>query len=425
MANLPIDMELKQASSQRTYTRTLSPQPQLTPCEQLKFNKAQLAKMEAFRKCKQACVDTLRQMPDHYLDEPFYVRALTELQDIEETMALAVSDIDSYDPCTIPGCPLHKKTPTSSPTKLTQITPKSNNQINNPGKRKDISSFEYPPLRKTVIKIVLDFPANEEINLSPNKYALPQKVNLINLENPGSTANETNSSSPRMEAKNTGSNNSTNQSTAQNPLPPPVMLFVEENYKTEMAAITKAFPKIRSRLTGDFLKLYTDSFEECREVVQLLKKLKFQFYTIKAKAEHPIKVVIKGIPRTTKPEEIKEDLELLGYTPEKVNQLVGRKTKRTLPTYLITLPRNLDNLKIFDLKTLSYLSIRVEGFNGKGVTQSYTCNNFNHSSENCHLNPRCLKCGENHLTRECPIKRPNNAANDNALSHAVVANSLQ
>ncbi|GFS94961.1 nucleic-acid-binding protein from transposon X-element [Trichonephila clavipes] len=172
-----------------------------------------------------------------------------------------------------------------------------------------------------------------------------------------------------------------------------------------MAVITKKFPKIRSRLTGDFLKLYTDTAEERRTAVQFLREHKFQFYTIKSKAERPIKVVIKGLPRTTNPEEIKEDLELLGYTPDRVNQLVGRKTKRALPIFLITLPRNLDNLKIFDLKTLSYLSIRVEGYNGKGVTQCYTCNNFNHTSENCFLNPRWLKCGENHITRDCPIKQ--------------------
>ncbi|GFX72000.1 hypothetical protein TNCV_3331041 [Trichonephila clavipes] len=158
-------------------------------------------------------------------------------------MAIVVSDIDSYVPCKIPGCPHHEKTPTSSSTKLTQTTPESNNQLNNPGKRKDNSSFEYAPLRKTVRKIVLDFPANEEINLSPNKYALPQKVNLNNLESPGSTAIEKNPSPPRIETRNTESNNSTNQSTAQNPLPPPVMLFIEENYKTQMAAITKIIPK--------------------------------------------------------------------------------------------------------------------------------------------------------------------------------------
>ncbi|GFX02805.1 hypothetical protein TNCV_4437871 [Trichonephila clavipes] len=217
--------------------------------------------MEAFRKCEQACVDTLRQMPDHYPDEPFYRRALTELQDIEETMAIAVSDIDSYDPCTIPGCPHHEKTPSNSPIKFTQTTPKN-------------------------------FHDNEEINLSPNKFELPKTFNSNNLENPGSPVIEMNPTSPRTENRNIESNNSTNQSTTQNPLPPPIMLFVEENYKTQMAAITKVFPKIRSRLTGDILKLYTDTPEERRLVVQLLKKLKFQFYTIKAKADRPIKVCV-------------------------------------------------------------------------------------------------------------------------------------
>ncbi|GFX28910.1 hypothetical protein TNCV_4251491 [Trichonephila clavipes] len=38
MANLPTDMELEQAESQRNATRT--PSPQLTPCEQLKYSKA-------------------------------------------------------------------------------------------------------------------------------------------------------------------------------------------------------------------------------------------------------------------------------------------------------------------------------------------------------------------------------------------------
>ncbi|GFW18049.1 hypothetical protein TNCV_2281531 [Trichonephila clavipes] len=196
MANLPTVMELEQVSTQRTLSRTPSPQSQLTPCEQLKFNKAQLAKMEVFRKCKQTCVDTLRQMPDHYPDEPFYRRALTELQDIEETMAIAVSDIDSYDPCTIPGCSHHEKAPSNSPIKFTQTTPKSNAQNINPCKRKDNSNFEYPPQRKTTRKIVLDFPTNEEINLSPNKFELPQRFNSNNLENPGSPVIEKNPTSP-------------------------------------------------------------------------------------------------------------------------------------------------------------------------------------------------------------------------------------
>ncbi|GFY23159.1 nucleic-acid-binding protein from transposon X-element [Trichonephila clavipes] len=361
MANLPTDMELELAESQRNATRT--PSPQLTPCEQLKYSKAQLAKMETFRRCKQACVDALMMMPDHHPDEPFYVRAVTELQDIEEAMTLAVI--------------------------------KSTSTTNNSGKRKEISNFEYPPPKKNGKKIVLENTVNDELNLSQSKFELPQGAHFYNLEDSGPVENENNPN---------GSKNSASQNAPQTQLPPPIMLFVEKNYKAQMAAITKAFPKIRSRLTGEFLKLYTDSAEERRMAVQHLTMLDFHFYTIKSKAERPIKVVIKGLPRNTNPEEIKQDLEILGYTPDRVNQLIGRKINA--PPHLFNHPpRNLDNLKIFDLKTINYLSIRVEGYDGRGVTQCYTCNNFNHSSENCHLKPRCLKCGENHLTRDYPIKQ--------------------
>ncbi|GFR02633.1 hypothetical protein TNCT_626121 [Trichonephila clavata] len=107
------DMELE--NTHRNPPWTPPPPNQISPCAQLKFNRAQLTKMETFRKCKQACVEALENMPDHYPEEPFYARALSELQEIEETMALAVSDIDSFPPCSTPGCPHHEKTPVSSP----------------------------------------------------------------------------------------------------------------------------------------------------------------------------------------------------------------------------------------------------------------------------------------------------------------------
>ncbi|GFS81973.1 hypothetical protein TNCV_1790491 [Trichonephila clavipes] len=128
--------------------------------------------------------------------------------------------------------------------------------------------------------------------MSQNKFELPQGAHLNNLENSGPVANGNNPN---------GSNNSASQNAAQNQLPPPIMLFVEKNYKAQMAAITKEFPKIRSRLTGEFLKLYTDSAEERRMAVQLLKKLKFQFYTTKSKAERPIKSSYQRSPQKHKP----------------------------------------------------------------------------------------------------------------------------
>ncbi|GFU39659.1 PRE_C2HC domain-containing protein [Trichonephila clavipes] len=96
---------------------------------------------------------------------------------------------------------------------------------------------------------------------------------------------------------------------------------------------------------------------------------------------------------------------MLGYTVDKVTQLTGRITKQKLPVFQITLPRNIHNSKIFDLNRLCYLTVNVEGYEGKGVTQCYSCNKFNHTADLCHLKPRCLKCGLSHQTKDCEIKK--------------------
>ncbi|GFX54698.1 hypothetical protein TNCV_438671 [Trichonephila clavipes] len=97
-----------------------------------------------------------------------------------------------------------------------------------------------------------------------------------------------------------------------------------------------------------------------------MKSLGYRFYTITPKNERPIKIVIKGFPKTADPETIKADLEAEGFEPDKVTQLIGRRTKQKLPIFLVTLPRSMENLKIFDLKTLAHLNITVDGYNGKG-----------------------------------------------------------
>ncbi|GFV36385.1 hypothetical protein TNCV_2234321 [Trichonephila clavipes] len=220
-ANLPTDMRFEQADTHWNSTRTPSPLPQFTPCEQLKYINAQLAKIETFLRCKQVCVDALMMMPNHFSEDPFYVQALTELQDIEETMTLAVSAIYSFEPCNIPGCSHHEKTPQNSSLKMTQSTPKINPNINFSGKRKHNSNFEYPPQRKTARKIILDI-----TDLSPKKFALPQGAQLNSFENSDPVANGNNPILSREVTINNCSNNSASQKALQNQLPPPTMLFV-------------------------------------------------------------------------------------------------------------------------------------------------------------------------------------------------------
>ncbi|GFY32773.1 hypothetical protein TNCV_4638791 [Trichonephila clavipes] len=55
-------------------------------------------------------------------------------------------------------------------------------------------------------------------------------------------------------------------------------------------------PDLRSKLNGAYIKLYTDTDEQRRELIHKLDKLKFEYFAITPKAERPIKVVIKVLP---------------------------------------------------------------------------------------------------------------------------------
>ncbi|GFT61700.1 uncharacterized protein TNCV_4050581 [Trichonephila clavipes] len=48
--------------------------------------------------------------------------------------------------------------------------------------------------------------------------------------------------------------------------------------------------------------------------------------------------------------------------------------------------------------------VKVEGYLVRGITQFFNCNNFYHTAANCHMRPRCLKCGKDHASRNCHIK---------------------
>ncbi|GFS91162.1 putative RNA-directed DNA polymerase from transposon X-element [Trichonephila clavipes] len=78
--NEPTDMDL--IDSPR---RTPTPPP-LSACEQILQNTAQLQKMETFKKFKLACIAELQAMPDHHPDEPFYRRAVSELQKLKKQL---------------------------------------------------------------------------------------------------------------------------------------------------------------------------------------------------------------------------------------------------------------------------------------------------------------------------------------------------
>lgn len=54
------------------------------------------------------------------------------------------------------------------------------------------------------------------------------------------------------------------------------------------------------------------------------------------------------------------------------------------------------------MTNLKELKIKVESYRNKtGPAQCHRCQGFFHSAIGCHIAPKCVKCGQNHLTKDC------------------------
>ncbi|GFY23240.1 nucleic-acid-binding protein from transposon X-element [Trichonephila clavipes] len=162
------------------------------------------------------------------------------------------------------------------------------------------------------------------------------------------------------------------------------------------------FPGTVNKMAGNYIKIQPATPDDHRDITTLLQNIRAEHYIIKRLADRPIKVVIKGLPVKTDVADIEADLVQKGFAVEKVAQLRKFSTKELLPIFMVEVRRTETAELIYDVKNICYLCVTIDPFRKKpGATQCYNCNFFNHSSKNCKMAPRCLKCGNNHRTGDC------------------------
>ncbi|GFT39570.1 hypothetical protein TNCV_1862031 [Trichonephila clavipes] len=105
-------------------------------------------------------------------------------------------------------------------------------------------------------------------------------------------------------------------------------------HREQIKFLYEKFPNIRNKTSGDVIKIYTNDFEEYRSLIQaMVADKEFELYVINPKLDKPIKVVIKGLPISSKIEDIKNDLEEEGYVIESCTQLISKRTTNPLPFF--------------------------------------------------------------------------------------------
>lgn len=231
--------------------------------------------------------------------------------------------------------------------------------------------------------------AQKPVNKSPtpittsNRFANLETMDTSNSntqENSQPRARDSHSSGPTLKIK-----------TAENPIE-----FIKKLNRGLGFTVT-------GKLLSKYIQIHTTSYDQFSNISEYLTSLNIEFFVSLPKCDRPRKVVLRGIPSGTSPDEIIHELALLGFQPIRANVMTKLvdKIKQPMPLFLVQL-KNTENFdKIFKIDSLLNLKIKVQPYSSKRPPQCRKCLGFGHHSDNCFISAKCLKCAQNHLTINC------------------------
>ncbi|GIY64970.1 nucleic-acid-binding protein from transposon X-element [Caerostris darwini] len=194
--------------------------------------------------------------------------------------------------------------------------------------------------------------------------------------------------------------------TPANPNVRPIMIMKPTDIHAFMKQLNDALKlKITCKLTAQYLKLEPDTESLHATITKHLDATNVPYYIITPKGLRPVKAVLRGLPISTDLEAIKNELTELNFQVINIYQLKKRDQARTpMPLFQIQLAPTENVEEIWQLDSLLFTKINVEKYNNKGgISQCHRCQLFGHSSINCKLPIKCVKCAGHHLTKDCTI----------------------
>ncbi|GFT05166.1 zinc finger protein [Trichonephila clavipes] len=127
-------------------------------------------------------------------------------------------------------------------------------------------------------------------------------------------------------------------------------------------------------MSGRFLKVTVADDVDYRALSKWLESSGVEFKSFMLKQDRPVKVVIRGLPSNTEPEDIKTEIEAEGFKVLKISQMKNYRTKAPMPLFYLQIENGVDAPKIYDFTELFGTRIEVKPFDrGNKVNQCWRC----------------------------------------------------
>ncbi|GFW95049.1 zinc finger protein [Trichonephila clavipes] len=188
----------------------------------------------------------------------------------------------------------------------------------------------------------------------------------------------------------------------KNPAPRRFCVSPKGDWRQLVALAKLIAPSFQSQMSGRFLKVTVSDEVEYRDLSRWLENSGVEFKSFMLKQDRPVEVVVRGLPSNTEPEDIKTEIEAEGFKVIKISQMKNYWTKAPMPLFYVQIENGVDVPKIYDFTELFGTRIEVKPFDhGNKINQCCRCQGWFHSSEVCHLPPRCW---EKHIEALLPVE---------------------
>lgn len=196
--------------------------------------------------------------------------------------------------------------------------------------------------------------------------------------------------------------------------PPPIYIKIIPNeifnFSRELEkAVGKNF---RLKHLGDQIRVQFNDVDVFSKAKKDFLKSGVQFHTFTLPNERHLSVVLKGLPDVDV-NELCNELKSQNLKPTKC---VAHRVGNNNTIYRITFPPGTAFTQVCRVNYLYYFRVYWEKFKkGKNYTQCFRCQAYGHASGNCNKTPKCVKCGGEHMTKNCakPPDAPPKCANCN------------
>lgn len=144
-------------------------------------------------------------------------------------------------------------------------------------------------------------------------------------------------------------------------------------------------------------------------VKEALQKVSAPFYSYTPKDEKKSTYVLKGLDCSYTPEEILEELKNLNVkdlnfvSSFRLETNRSKKEKTQLPFIIVQISPESKPSALREIKYIFHHVVQWEKLKRQGLIQCHKCQRFTHTTANCNMDTRCVKCGENHDPTNCSL----------------------